>query len=129
MNSIRFTLAALAFGATGLTFAAPAFEGGTAANGLTFEPVVSGPARARADVAAEGRAALLAINSRSGHQNGADQNARVAFNGTRSRADVRAEAIAAAQARQPVFEGGEATLVRVERTDRVLPTATLAQLN
>jgi hypothetical protein len=125
MNAIRFSLAVAALGASGLTFAAGAFEGGAASEGLTFEPAVTGASRARADVAAEGRAAQQAINSRSGHQgiSEATRAARVVSN--RSRDEVRAEALVSVRERQPVFEGGEST-AQVQRQDRVQPSTTLA---
>jgi hypothetical protein len=126
MNAIRFTLAAAALAASGLASAAGAFEGGQASNGLTFEPAVQGAPRAVAEVRAEGRAALLALNSRSGHQGISETNKTIRAVSSRNRDDVKAEALAAARAPQQVFEGGESTLVRVERLDRVRPTATLA---
>lgn len=128
MNAIRLTLATAALAASGLASAAGAFEGGQASNGLTFEPAVQGAARTVAEVRAEGQAALLAINSRSGQQSNAEANLRQRVVSTRDRAEVRAEALATVRGRQPVFEGGEST-VQFQRVDRVLPSATLAQAN
>lgn len=107
MKAIQATLAAAVLAASGLASAAPAFEGGQASAGLTFEPQAGASQRDRADVAAEARAAVRNVDSRSGQQYAAEANKNAQpVASDRTRAQVRAEA-ASARSNQ-VFEGGQA---------------------
>jgi hypothetical protein len=109
MKALHTTLAAVLLAASGFASAAPAFEGGQAGEGLTFEPVAAVSQRSAADVRAEGTAAVRTLDSRDGQQ--AEVNAANAPKaaGTRARADVRSEGAIAARSAHQAFEGGEAS--------------------
>jgi hypothetical protein len=123
MNSIRFTVAAVLAAAAALAVALgrPAHAGttipveGGGATGITLVDMSvngSGAPRSRADVAAEARATWRQMNSRSGEQTDAEEHLHVRATSTRSRDEVRREAIAfSRQAHPDVFEGGQSGMM------------------
>lgn len=111
MTKLQLTLAAvLALGAqlASAQVAGP-FEGGQSANTFAVGAPIAGTAD-RATVSAEGRDALRRLNSRSGHQGLTEQMINARFTSTRSRDDVRAEAVASLRDTQ-VVEGGQSGAV------------------
>ncbi|MBA2965521.1 MULTISPECIES: hypothetical protein [Ramlibacter] len=126
MKKLQLTLAAaLALGAqlASAQLAGP-FEGGQSANALaTAAPVAS--TLDRATVRAQGNEAARHINSRSGHQGETERAINARFTGTRSRSDVRAEALASLrEGGTQVYEGGQSGAI-VTRVATPVP-ATLA---
>jgi hypothetical protein len=103
MKAIQATLAATLLAAAGLASAAPAYEGGEASQGLTFEPV-AGATQAQ-DVGARATTAV-ALEGGQASQGLTFEPAAAA---QRTRAEVRAEGRIAARAEQHVYEGGQAS--------------------
>jgi hypothetical protein len=106
MNKLHIALAAAL--ALGSQFAAAQatgpFEGGQAANAFALGSPIASTAD-RATVQAQGNEAARHLNSRSGQQNLTEQIIYARFTSTRSRDDVRAEALASGREVQAV-EGG-----------------------
>jgi transcriptional regulator of acetoin/glycerol metabolism len=96
------------------------FEGGQSANTFATAPFTS--KADRATVSAEGRDAARHLDSRSGYQSSYGQAMDAPFISTRSRTQVREEAVAASHDTQ-VFEGGQTGTI-VTRVAR--PAATMA---
>jgi hypothetical protein len=116
MNTLRFTITAglscaaalaMALGQPASADTTVPIDGG-GASGITLggSPAAGSP-RARADVAAEARAAYRQLNSRSGEQTDAEDMLHMQVTSTRSREEVRNEGIAFARQAHDVFEGGQ----------------------
>lgn len=109
MQALPTTLAAVLLAASGLASAATVFEGGQAADALTFEPAPSAIHLQRAVVRAQGTAAERALDSRSGMESTVQAQDEPRFTSTLSRAEVRREGIAFARADHRVFDGGQSS--------------------
>jgi hypothetical protein len=120
MNKLHLAIAAAL--ALGAQFASAQvvvpLEGGQAANALAVAPFAS--TADRASVSAEGREAARRLSSRSGQQTETERAIDTRFTSTRSRDDVRAEAVVSPQ----VFEGGQAGMLDLHATPAA--TATVA---
>jgi hypothetical protein len=117
---------ALAAGASEVTPAqlVGPFEGGQAANTFAMSPRIASTAD-RATVSAEGRDAARHLDSRSGYQSDYQTGTQAPYTSTRSRDEVRAEAVAALrESGTQVFEGGQSGTV-VTRVAR-RPATTIA---